>query len=245
MKLHAILLVIHRWAGLILAVQVTLWMASGVVMSLLPLDYVRGERMKTYAAPAELDIQNYFPVGGVIADFGGASEATLKTWQGRAVYLVRSDQGAAMYDADSGERITPISEEEARRAALADFAGVDQIKRALYMNAPPHESGRSTPLWQITFDDKDETRIYVSPDTGDVVARRNRVWRFYDFFWMLHIMDYKERDNFNNPLLQIFSVTGMLFAVTGIALIITSMLRGRYSADVRRLSPPQNNKAAG
>lgn len=245
MNLHAILLVVHRWAGLLLAVQVALWMASGVVMSLLPLDYVRGERMKAYAAPADLAVENYFPPAGVIADFGAASEATLKIWQGRAVYLVRGDQGAALYDADSGDRITPITEEQARRAALIDFAGEDEIKRALYVSAPPHEAGRDTPLWQISFNDKDETRIYVSPDTGDVVARRNRVWRFYDFFWMLHIMDYKERDDFNNPLLQVFSVTGLLFAVTGVALIITAMMRGRYSADLRRISPPGKNKAAG
>ena len=65
-------------------------------------------------------------------------------------------------------------------------------------------------MWRVDFDDSRHTTIYVSPQTGKVVGRRNTIWRVYDFFWMLHIMDYSARDNFNNPLV----VTAAIVAST-------------------------------
>ena len=40
---------------------------------------------------------------------------------------------------------------------------------------------------RVDFADGEGTRLYISTSTGEVIARRNDVWRFYDFFWMLHI----------------------------------------------------------
>ena len=51
---------------------------------------------------------------------------------------------------------------------------------------------------------------------------------------MLHIMDYKGRENFNNPLLRAAALTGFLFVITGVYLVITRIKRGRY------LLPPKD-----
>ena len=69
------------------------------------------------------------------------------------------------------------------------------------------------------MNDPDGTRIYVSPETGRVLARRNDYWRVFDFFWMLHIMDYDEREDFNHPLLIIVTLASTLFVLTGVALL--------------------------
>lgn len=224
----------HRWLGLALGAQILIWMTSGVVMSLLPIEHVRGENAASIVAPVDLAVQNYFPPAGVIAEVEGAHEAVLKTWLGRDVYIVAGANGKAMFDADTGERMSPLSEEIARLAAESDFTGDADVKRIELMRAPPHEYRGPTPVWRAEFSDKDQTRLYISPETGAVLARRNRVWRFYDFFWMLHIMDYKERDNFNNPLIRTFAITGLLFALTGFSLVVFRVAGGRYSEDVRR-----------
>lgn len=235
MRLRQLIQSLHRWLGLALGVQVVIWTMSGVVMSLLPIEHVRGENMIAYDAPMELRVQNYFPPAGVLTEVDGAREATLKFWLGREVYVVTGASGKTMFDADTGERISPISEEDARRAAIADFAGEDAIERAILLNQAPQEAGkRRGPLWRVEFSDRDKTRLYISPDTGEVVARRNRIWRFYDFFWMLHIMDYKERDNFNNPLIRVFALTGLMFALSGLTLVVFRIQNGRYVEDGRR-----------
>lgn len=238
---------LHRWLGLALGAQLVIWTMSGVVMSLLPIKHVRGETMIAYDVQAELKVQNYFPPAGVLAEVDGAREATLKSWLGREVYLVRGVSGDALFDADTGERISPVSEQDARRAAVLDFAGDDPIAGIALLNHAPREAGGKGPIWRVEFSDKDETRLYVSASTGEIVARRNRIWRFYDFFWMLHIMDYKERDNFNNPLVRTFAVTGLMFALSGLALVFFRIRSGRYADDSRRalkLKTGENEKAA-
>jgi len=57
------------------------------------------------------------------------------------------------------------------------------------------------------------------------MARRNDDWRFFDFFWMLHIMDYEERENFNNPLLITASIFALVTVLAGLLLLVLRMQR--------------------
>jgi hypothetical protein len=236
MQLRRSLQTLHRWLGLVLAAQILLWMSSGVVMSLLPISLVHGDPSTAYSAPLELKVHNYFPPGGVLSETDGPQELALKTWLGREVYVVTSRGGKAMFDADTGNRLSPISENDARRVALADFAGEGDLEKIALLNHPPHEYKGPSPVWRADFSDRDRTRLYISPETGAVLSRRNRVWRFYDFFWMLHIMDYRERENFNNPLVRTFAVTGLGFALSGFALVVLRLRSGRYAEDARRVA---------
>ncbi len=228
----------HRWLGLILAVQVLLWMTSGVIMSWFPIEQVRGETAASIEAPVELAAKSYFPPGGVIADSVHATDVRLKSWQGRSVYVVTGENGRALFDADSGEKLSPLPEDLARKVAESDFRGEGDLKRVTLMNNPPAEFRGPRPVWRAEFSDADATRLYISPETGEVLARRNRIWRLYDFFWMLHIMDYEERENFNNPLIRAFAVTGLLFALSGLFLVVTRVTGGRYTADIGRAKAP-------
>ena len=47
--------------------------------------------------------------------------------------------------------------------------------------------------------------------------------------WMLHIMDFDERDDFNTPLLQISALLGLILALTGLIYwaLTTRVLRRR------------------
>jgi uncharacterized iron-regulated membrane protein len=87
--------------------------------------------------------------------------------------------------------------------------------------------GQDLPLWRAEFDDGRRTTVYVSPASGQVVARRNNIWRVYDFFWMLHIMDYGGRDNFNHPLLITAAVVAWLLATSGLWLVAIWLTRRR------------------
>ena len=55
--------------------------------------------------------------------------------------------------------------------------------------------------------------------TDPFVARRNDWWRLFDFVWMLHIMDYETRDDFNHPLLIATAATALLFVVSGLFML--------------------------
>lgn len=234
MKLARIVQQLHLWLGLLLAAQVILWMASGVVMSWFSIKEVRGETNAAADYAIELEARGYANPGGVIAQSDGATEVRLRTFLGKPVYDVTSAKGRTMFDAQSGDAISPIDAAAARAVALRDFVGDGEIETIELLDDPPHEYGRPGPVWRATFTDDLETRLYISPETGAVDARRNKIWRLYDFFWMLHIMDYKDRENFNNPLIRVAAATGFLFALTGAFMVVTRLRRGRYFGRLNR-----------
>ena len=246
MSFKALVQRIHLWTGLILGAQVLLWMASGVIMSWFHLDLVRGETNSVKAEPPELAAMAYASPGGVIAQMEGATSLELRTFEGRPVYEVTDANGVAIFDAQSGEKLSPISEIAAQRVAKNDFSGDAKIVRTALMTDPPHEYRREKPVWRIDFNDSLHTRIYVSPSTGEVASRRNDIWRVYDFFWMLHIMDYNNRTNFNNWFVKIASAAGLLFAISGMIIVVYRIQRGRYGNDLKLAAgvAPQKQKRA-
>jgi uncharacterized iron-regulated membrane protein len=126
--------------------------------------------------------------------------------------------------------LSPVAESHAIEIARADFSGVGRVTKAtLITEKPPIEFRGDLPVWQISFDDPDGTNLYVSAATGKVMARRSSTWRIYDFLWSLHIMDYSERDNFNNPLVIAAAAIAFVLAVSGVV-----MLYLRFSPSVIR-----------
>lgn len=233
MTFRAIVQRVHLWAGLILGIQVLLWMASGVVMSVFPIELVRGETSAYSAPPAVLEPATYASPGGILAQADGATSVELKHFLGRPVYATRGPGAAAgLFDAATGERLSPLSEQLARRAAQQDYLGDGEIVSATLMSFPPQEYRGPTPVWRIDYNDRFNTRLYISPSNGEVRARRNDIWRVYDFFWMLHIMDYENRENFNNPLVITAAIAGFIFALSGMIIVVYRLMRGRYQNDL-------------
>jgi hypothetical protein len=63
------------------------------------------------------------------------------------------------------------------------------------------------------------------PGSGELVTRRHRFWRWFDFLWMLHIMDYESRENVNNALLRVATGVGVTLALSGLWLVYFRFLR--------------------
>ncbi len=81
------------------------------------------------------------------------------------------------------------------------------------------------PLTRAPIDDSHETTLYIHPDSGDLVTRRHRSWRWFDALWMLHIMDYDKRTNVNNVALRAATLAGSAFVVSGAWLLWFSFRR--------------------
>ena len=240
-NLHRFSTLVHKWMGLLIGLQVLLWIAGGVVMSWYELERVRGEHniSKVEVAPLPAD-EILLPVPQILAAAGQpAASVTLRRLGDRLVYDLAEprEPGAnprevpshALFDAKTGQRLSPLPAATALELALADFAGVANPDPPQLLEAHNLEYRGPLPVWRVVLNDEEETRLYVSPETGLIISRRNAVWRLYDFFWMLHIMDYENRTNFNNPLLIFFSITALLFAVTGIVLIFYRFTRRDFA----------------
>lgn len=222
MRIAPWLAFLHKWIGLIIGLQIVLWMTGGLVMSVFPIEHVRGEHNIREQAPVTLTAAD-FPVSleTIIAEFApdGVRSATAKTVLGRPVFdLERATGGHILIDAATGGALT-IDEGVVRALARADFAGDAPIAEIGLISETNLEYRGPVPVWRVRFADDEDTRLYFLPETGRLVARRNETWRLYDFFWMLHIMDYENRENFNNPLVITAAGFALFTVLMGVGLM--------------------------
>ena len=118
---------------------------------------------------------------------------------------------------DDSTELPPMTEEEAVAAAkLALINPPEFLSADLIQTAPNEYRSGDLPAWKIDF--ADATTLYLDPQTAKVHAVRTTKWRIFDFFWMLHIMDYDDRDDFNSQLLIIAATFGVLTSISGLAL---------------------------
>jgi hypothetical protein len=66
-----------------------------------------------------------------------------------------------------------------------------------------------------------------------MVSRRHELWRIFDFVWMLHIMDYDERENVNNLLLRGMTLLALTTSLSGAWLLFFAFPRKRRKAAAR------------
>lgn len=218
---------IHRWLALIVSVQLLAWSIGGFVFSILDIEDVRGN---TDRASATLDP---LPADEIVVTPRQALSAARSNGHDQVTQLVlkrRLDrlhyecywQGKPLcvVDAETGEYREKISEGDAKSIALADFKHEAKVRsvQLITENPPGEYRDEILPAYQVQIDHPREPHIYVSAVTGAVTKRRNSLWRTFDFFWMLHIMDYQNRQNFNHWLLSGMSILAISTSLTGLVL---------------------------
>lgn len=233
MSLKAFFVRLHKWAALVVGIQLLLWVAGGLVMSLSDIDEVHGDLTKAPIEPKPLVGDGLVALESIFDRVSNPiAELRLSTgFSGPQYRLTDIHGGVHRFDARTGKPLGAIDADQALAVAAANYSGNGVGRSPTRVNRNSTEYRGRLPAWRVDFDDEAATTLYVAADDGEVVARRNRIWRIYDFAWMLHIMDYREREDFNHPLLVSASVLALLVALSGVYLIVVAPWRN----DIRRL----------
>lgn len=191
-------------------------------MSFLPINKVHGDHLVDRAIVAPIPAGAALASPATLTESAGAPVTTLtyRMLLGRPVAELTTPKGVWLADATTGAMLPPATAVQAEAVARAAWRGegrpmsrVDRIERAA------SEYRGALPAWRVAFDDADDTRVFVAADTGRIAAVRTGTWRLYDFFWGLHIMDWKNHADFNTPWLLGFAIGGLLFWVVGAVLL--------------------------
>lgn len=212
---------LHTWVGVIVGVQLVVWLGSGLLMGLLDPEAVSGER--TRAPTPELAPawpEPAVPPDAVVARSTSPVLFVERAWRlERPVWRVQTQAGTWLVDARTGAPWRP-THEEVLRVARADYSGPGSARTPRYWTQAPLEArGHEGPVWQVDFDDAFGTSLYIDAQDAAVLERRNDTWRVFDIAWMLHIMDYTGREDFNHPLIVSFAVAGLWMALSGLWLL--------------------------
>lgn len=222
---------LHRWLGLLMAVQIIAWMGSGLYFSIYPIEEIRGEHLT--GKPAPLKAEGLAQMGspaeikrGLDRQFGPdweLSSLSLLSKGGQMAWRVEGKvDGTAfrrLVAGDGAAVLSVLSAQDAAQAAQGWLLESAEPQAVEWLESAPSGSeirGRNFPLWKVSFDEPETLNIYLDPWTGEILARRTTRWRIFDFFWMLHVMDFENRDDFNHPLLQVAALLGLLIALSGV-----------------------------
>jgi uncharacterized iron-regulated membrane protein len=228
---------IHKWVGLILGLQFVVWAISGAMMAVLDMDTVAGGPRPSNQEVATLPASSA-AWSNIQGSLGSSAIESLmvRPLLDHHIVEVGTSQGTRLFDAANGRPIL-VDEALARRVAQGSYAGDGAIQKIeLVPRATLAIREHQAPAWRIDFADSQNSSFYVSQATGDLLERRNDTWRVWDFFWMLHNMDYVDRTSFNHPLIVVVSFGVMWLAITGLWLLFTT----NWRPEVRALRGQRN-----
>ena len=233
MRLHIAARKTHKWIALLVGVQVVIWSLSGVYMTVVHIDTIHGDHLIKEAPTRSVDLRSL--VDPLAAASKMEADAVRLAWvHGRPAYVLKTASGERAVDARSGTPMLPPDERAIRGIAKELYAGNHPIASAELITTVPGEiRGRKPPLWRVEFDHWNKPTFYLSPVTGELVSRRHELWRIFDFVWMLHIMDYDERENVNNLALRIFTWGAVLMALSGAWMLVYAFPRRKKKAAIR------------
>ncbi len=203
-------------------------------MSFLPIEKVRGEHLVDREAVSVIPAGTRFADPAMIALKADAPVEAIN-WHmvgNQPVAEVTTSKGVELFDAATGNALPPVDAAQATSIAKAAWkAEAKPASKASRVAKESPEYRGPLPAWQIAFADADATSVFVAADTGKITGVRTGTWRLYDFFWALHIMDWKDHEDFNTWWLLAFAIGGLLLGLAGTVLLLMRWpLRRRQKA---------------
>ncbi len=224
----------HRYLGVFLGLQFIMWTVSGLYFSWTDINEIRGDNFRKHHVDETIftDLDN----PSDIIQGHAVRSLELKDIGGNPYYLLNHDR---LIDANTGEN-KELSESDAIAIAnkhMVEGLEIDKVERINETNSHHEYRSGELPAYVISYKTPNNLKAYISIEDASFRSVRHRDWRWFDFLWMTHTMDYEGRDNFNNLILRIFSVLGLITVLSGFVLFYIS------SPTIFKLKKQFNKKA--
>ena len=205
----------HRYLGLFLGIQFLFWTISGLYFSWTDLDEIHGDHFKK--EKEVVSFKNLINVNDL--EF----KDPIKTFELREIadlpYYFIND--SILYNAYNGNLKDSVSIEEAIKISnknILDKYIISSVDKIYEVDNHHEYRGKPLPAFVISYEGSEKLKSYVSIIDGKFQTVRHRDWRWFDFLWMTHTMDYETRDDFNNKLIRAFSLLGLITVMSGFLL---------------------------
>ncbi|SDJ44107.1 hypothetical protein SAMN04488540_10863 [Ferrimonas sediminum] len=220
----------HKILSYFVFVQVTLWLLGGAYFALMPFQsVVKGGDQVRKPAPLTSMTQLSDALKGTSSNTDVSQLRLLDSAQG-PLLRIDAPSGPQWFNLGQGQPATQVSANQVARFAERLYIGTGQLAPPHRLQSVPDQLGglvqelkHAGPVWMVVANDPVQTRLYFDGQYGHYLTSRNQAWVWFDALWRLHVMDYDDGEDFNNPLLILFSITALLFALSGCALAVHSL----------------------
>ncbi len=226
---------LHRWVGLIIVIQVLLWLASGLYFAIVGNTAMSGRQYLAPAAspPVLTTIDAAVDFAAIRGRYPSATAISLTQVAGQGQYQVQLPTETLYLDADNGESWR-TDEALATQLALQSYSGPGTIGQVSTMSAHAELPGWQGQGFRVSMDDDLNTRIYVDGASGEILAHRNTPWLLADWAFRLHFMDYSGGRSFNHLLVWTAALLTLWFSLAGLLLLMRSLARGDFNPTAKK-----------
>ena len=162
-----VLVYTHRWLGIALGLVFIVWFASGIVMM-----YARMPALDPVERLARLPAIKPESIRVPPPPMTPGARLSIVSLEGRPVYRISGAEPRLVF-ADSGDTVPAVDRDQALRIARG-FAGPSAVHydaRLTDADQWTFDVRRSMPMHRIAVDDAAGTRLYVTENGGEVVAK--------------------------------------------------------------------------
>jgi hypothetical protein len=239
-----LLILIHRYVGIVLSLLMLAWCLSGFVMMYVGFPQLDDEEREAGLAP--VDLQGCCDPGRLIGNMGDAPirAFAVEMLAGQPVIRMSAGVGFPVVSLRTGDFVDRISEADALAVAAdyqraRSFAGnpvvLGSVETDQWTISSDYDAAR--PLFKVALGDPAGTELYVSSTGGEVVldtSARERRWNGVGavIHWLYPVV-LRQHGAVWAQVVIWTSLTGTFLTATGIWLGILQMRAGR----TRALSP--------
>ncbi len=212
----------HKWLGLIVALQLLLWLTSGLAFNLIHHDDRNSNQLlKKFQQQFVTADVTWF--NELIKEYPSASTITLfaNEYGPVAKVHIRNQEAPFYVRKNAKNNSSPqLTKSQIANAVLKQLKEpVDIISNEFIETKTAETRKLPVPVWKVTLDNEEETRLFLHPLTGKVLRTMNNTEFWHDFFLMLHFMDYGDRGNLNNPIVITFGTLTLFLTLSGAIMI--------------------------
>lgn len=226
----------HRWLGLIILLQVFIWLVSGFYFSIVGNTAMAGnEQRQSVFSPVANDIHPDIVAAIVNHPQIPGEKINRLTWRNlggfpQAIVELKSEQ--LIFDGRTGEpwRTTPAMAKAIAKQSYTGDASISMVDE-------------TSQQFRINFSDQDNTSVVIDKRSGSVVKHVTSTSAVADWMFKLHFMDYSGGKDFNNLLIRATALLALWFALAGVILLGRNFVRGDLWASRSLLSQLQHDGA--
>lgn len=204
----------HRYAGLVICLQIMLWSLSGFLMTFWSFGDLY---INPPAAPLAMEKVKLSPQQVVqTLEKDEVLDLKLLMLAGEPFYRVQSAKSPVRLIDQQGKLRSPITPALAAAIAREQYLGDGTLSTIDLLPISKGNYVSSTPVFKAHFQDAAHTEIYIDPQSGALLARRKALWQWYNRMWEFHLMKYTQNHALNKYLLLLSAIVSFLVSLTGL-----------------------------
>lgn len=223
-KIKKYIVLSHKYLGIIIFTQLLIWSFSGFVIYYLDFSdlYTNPPEKNINFSEIKLDINDIKTILKRENLFDKTTSININSIGNTYFYKIDlSTSPFTLIIDQKGQIVKQIDKNLVKEIVLQKLTNKGaKIKNIDLLKESTGNYYSKTPIYKVTFEDKEKSEMYIDPNSGQLLAKRKAIWSFYNTMWEFHLMKYTSNNSLNKNILLISALISFIVSLTGFLKIL-------------------------